>query len=384
MNGALSSRFQRAGHKALAAGLLGSVLCLAGMIFNPSQFFRSWLVAWIFFGGLSFGTLVIFMIQTLTGGAWGRAIRRLCEAAMMTLPLVGLLFLPIILGAHYLYPWLQAGIAATHPGWIHKSGYLNLPFFIIRAVFYFTTLGTLAFLLRKLSIRSDGPKPAFSVKQLSCLSGGGLVFYVLCMNFASTDWVMSLEPDWYSTIFVVIFMAGQFLSALALMTVLLALFANHKPFAGAITSKLFHDLGNLLLAFVIFWTYVSFSQFLITWAGNLPKEIGWYLHRDTGGWLKVVWLLALFGFFAPVALLLLRSAKRQRGRLAAIAVLILMANLVNVYWLVMPAFSPEQVRLHWLDFAALIAIGGLWTGTFLWILNRQPLLPREIEEEKSA
>ena len=382
MSSALSSQLQQARRRALLVALAASASCLVGVFIDRPQFFQSWLVAWVFFVGLSLGALVIVMMQALTGGAWGLAIRRLCEAAMMTLPLMGLLFLPVIIGAHDLFPWSRSDAVSALAILRHKHAYLNLPFFAARACFYFATLGTLAFLLRRLSIACDkAGDRALCVKWISRLSGGGLVFYVLCMNFASTDWVMSLEPDWYSTIFVVILMSGQFLSALALMTALLALLAGREPFAAVITAKHFHDLGNLLLTFVIFWIYVSFSQFLIIWSGNLPKEISWYLHRSVGGWKWVALFLMLFQFLAPLSLLLLRAAKRKRERLGAIAAMIVLANVVNVYWLVAPAFHPQGIRIHWLDFATLIAVGGFWTSMFLCFLRRQPLLPLNSEEE---
>jgi hypothetical protein len=384
MNSTLSSQFQQIRRKALLTALAASVLCVIGGLLNRPQFFQSWLAAWVFFAGLSLGALVIIMMQALTGGAWGFVIRRLCEAAMMTLPLVGILFLPVIFGAHDLFPWSRADALATHPKWEHKHGYLNLPFFAVRSCFYFVALSALAFLLRRLSIgRDKGGDSALSPKWVPRLSAGGLVFYVLCMNFASTDWVMSLEPDWYSTIFVVILMAGQFLSALALMTILLALLASREPFAAVITTKHFHDLGNLLLTFVIFWIYVSFSQFLIIWSGNLPKEISWYLHRSSGGWKWVALFLMLFQFLAPVALLLLRTMKLKCERLGVIAGMIVIANVVNVYWLIAPAFHPEGVRIHWLDFATLAAVGGFWTAMFLYFLTRQPLLPLQPKEALS-
>jgi hypothetical protein len=295
---------------------------------------------------------------------------------MMTLPLMALLFLPVLAGARDLFPWSRADLLALHPKWLHKLAYLNLPSFAARGFFYFAALSALAFSIRYWSVlRDQAGNSLLAGKWTRGLSGGGLVLYVLCMNFASTDWVMSLEPDWYSTIFVVIFMAGQFLSALALMTALLALLAGLGPFAALATTKVFHDLGNLLLTFVIFWIYVSFSQFLVIWSGNLPKEISWYQRRSAGGWKWVALFLMAFQFIAPSALLLLREAKRKRQCLGAIAALIVLVNMVNVYWLVAPAFHPRGVRVHWLDFAAMILIGGLWTTLFLWFLQRQPLLP---------
>jgi hypothetical protein len=381
VNAPLVSQFKQAGRRSLAVAVVALAVCAVGIFSNRPQFFQSWLVAWIFFTGLSLGALVIVMMQALTGGAWGRAIRRLCEAAMLTLPLMGLFFLPVLIGAHDLFPWSRNDALAASTGWQHRHGYLNLPFFGARGSFYFVTLSVLAFLLRRLSIRQDqAENSALSAKWIPRLSGGGLVFYVLSMNFASTDWVMSLESDWYSTIFVVILMAGQFLSALALMTVLLALVAGREPFAEAITPKHFHDLGNLLLTFVIFWIYVSFSQFLIIWSGNLPKEISWYLHRSSGGWKGVALFLMFFQFLAPVGLLLLRATKLKRERLGVIAMMIVIANVVNVYWLVAPAFHPKGVHIHWLDFATLIAVGGFWTAMFIFLLARQPLLPLHPQE----
>jgi len=381
MNAALPTQIQRAGRKAMLTALAAALLCALGAMWNRPQFFHSWLVAWVFFTGISCGALVIVMMHSLTGGAWGVAIQRLAESAMLTLPLMALLLVPILIGIHDDFPWSRADVLAAHPKWEHKHGYLNLPFFAARGFFYFSVLSVFAFFIRHWSIRQDNRDgDILPGKRKRALGAGGLVVYVLCMNFASTDWVMSLEPDWYSTIFVIVFMAGQFLTALALMTALLALWAGREPFRGLIETKHFHDLGNLLLTFVIFWIYVSFSQFLIIWSGNLPKEISWYLHRSAGGWKEVALFLMAFQFIVPLGLLLLRGMKRKRERLGAIATLIVAVNIVNVYWLIAPAFHPEGLRIHWLDFATLIAVGGFWTSVFLWFLNRQPLLPLHLGE----
>ena len=218
MKVALSAQIRRVGRRAIMTALVATSLCVIGAISNRSQFFHAWLVAWIFFTGIACGALVIVMMQSLTGGAWGVAVQRLAEAAMLTLPLMALLFVPVLFGVHEIFPWARADILALHPKW-NKHGYLNPPFFAARGLFFLAVLSALAFCIRHWSIRQDEmvgrPLPG---KRIRALSGGGLVVYVLGMNFASTDWVMSLEPDWYSTVFVVIFMAGQFLTALALMT----------------------------------------------------------------------------------------------------------------------------------------------------------------------
>jgi hypothetical protein len=369
----LSARLNRFQRYALFIGVAAAALSLLGGIFNHAQFFESYLFAWLFWSGLSMGALVIVMMQFLTGGMWGLAIRRLSEAAFMALPIIALLFVPVLFGMQDLFPWSRADAVHTHV-WVHKHAYLNTPFFVARTMFYFAVVITMAVLLRRWSRQQD-EGDALASRRLRILSGGGLILYVLCMNFASTDWVMSLEPEWYSTIFVTVFMAGQFLAALALMTALLAAFSEHASVSWSIPTKVFHDLGNMLLAFVIFWTYVSFSQFLVIWSGNLPKEISWYLHRSTGGWQWVALVLMLSQFFIPFALLLSRAAKRHKSRLAAISALILLANIVNNFWLVAPAFHPKRFSVHWMDLAELLALGGIWSGTFIFFLKRRPLLP---------
>lgn len=201
------------------------------------------------------------------------------------------------------------------------------------------------------------------------------------MNFASTDWVMSLNPAWYSTVFVEVFASAQFLAALALVTALLALFACQFSLADSIPVKAFHDLGNMLLAFVIFWAYVSFAQFLIIWSGNLPKEISWYLPRSGGGWQWFALILMLGEFLLPFALLLWRDAKRDPRRLALICVLIVLANVLTNFWFVAPTFHPDRLYVHWLDFAELIALGGFWFALFFYFVKQRPLFAIELSEE---
>jgi hypothetical protein len=327
IDSALHSRLNQLQRYMLIVGGVAATLSLLGGIFNHAQFFESYLFAWLFWCGLSVGALVIVMMQFLTGGMWGLAIRPLAEAAFMALPVVALLFAPILVGMNDLFPWSRPE-AIQMPGWVHKQAYLNTPFFAVRTTFYFAVMITMALLLRRWSTQQE-EGDLLAGRRLRALSAGGLVLYVLCMNFASTDWVMSLEPEWYSTIFVIIFMAGQFLSSLALMTALLAVFCGQASLPEGPPIKVFHDLGKMLLAFVIFWIYVSFSQFLVIWSGNLPREISWYLHRSAGGWQWVALVLMLTQFFIPFVLLLSRAAKRQKSRLALIAVLILVASALS-------------------------------------------------------
>lgn len=377
---ALGAQFGRWQTRALLIGIVGALLSILGAFLNPPQFFHSYLFAWLFWIGLSLGALVIVMMQYLTGGVWGWSIRRLCEAAFMTLPMMAVLFVPVLLGLHQIYRWSSADALPTQ-GHLHKHAYLNPTFFAARSFFYFVVLSTIALLLRRWSVQQDQPGGSKLARPFTSLSAAGLIVYVLCMNFASTDWVMSLDPEWYSTIFVIVFMAGQFLAALSLMTALLAAVSGHAQLRETIPVKAFHDLGNMILAFVVFWIYVSFSQFLVIWSGNLPKEISWYLERNAGGWQWVALVLMIFQFLLPFFLLLSRQAKREKERLAVIALCIVGANVVNTFWLVAPAFHPRQFYLHWLDFAEFIALGGFWFAMFFWFLKRWPLLATHPGEE---
>ena len=231
-----------------------------------------------------------------------------------------------------------------------------------------------AFLLRKWSLQQDATPDVRPTIRMRTLSGPGVVIYPLTGTFAFVDWVMSIEPEWFSTIYLVIILAGQVLSAFAFVTLLLFCFRDDAPFRGVVSRTHFHHLGNLLLTFVIFWTYVSFSQLLIIYSGNLPQEINWYMHRIAGGWKWIVGTLALFNFFLPFFLLLFRVMKQKPIRLAVIAALIFCAHAVEVYWLVEPTFCPTAWQIHWLDFTACLGIGGLLLGVFACIVKRHALL----------
>ena len=234
----------------------------------------------------------------------------------------------------------------------------------------------MAFSLRKWSLQQDATADPAPTIRMRTLSGPGIVIYPVTATFGFIDWVMSIEPHWYSTMYLVIVLAGQFLSAFAFITLMLAKFQGYEPFRDVVTRTHFHDLGNLLLAFVIFWTYVSFSQLLIIYSGNLPTEIDWYLHRIAGGWKWVVIVLGLFNFFLPFFLLLFRVMKQNVRRLVVIAALIFCAHLVEVFWLIEPTFFPQGFHIHWLDFAAPAGLGGVWLAVFAFHLKRRALLPQ--------
>ncbi len=357
-------------------GLLALALCLTAAFFDAREFFRAYLFAYLFWLGLALGCFAIAMIHHLTGGRWGFVARRFLEAGFMTLPLLAILFIPIFFGLSALYPWARPAEVEASEILQQQRIYLNGPAFAGRAIFYFALWISIAWFLRRWSLEQDRTGSPEPTRRLRALSGAGLVVYPLTATFAFVDWVMSTEAEWYSTIFSLLVLVGQVLSAFALVIVLMALFENHPGMGRVVSGTHFHHLGNLMLAFVLVWTYVNFSQLLIIYSGNLPHEIHWYQHRAAGGWKWVVVFLAVFHFLVPFFMLLFRSTKTRGNRLVFVAALVLAAHLINVWWIVVPSFHPDGIRLHWLDFAAPLGIGGLWLAAFLFNLKGPALLPR--------
>jgi len=364
--------------RALIVGVLGLAAGAVGAVLNPDQFFRSWLIGFLFCLGLSLGPLALLMLQHMSGGQWGLVGRRVFEAASRNLPFVALLFIPILFGLPRLFEWARPeAVQADHILQI-KAPYLNVPFFIARAVLYFVLWIGGAWLLNKWSAAQDrgeiATTPADS-RRFRVVSAPGLIVYVLTLTFASTDWVMSLDPHWYSTIFGFIFVAGQGLTGFALVIVVLSALTDTEPYATFLNKRHFLDLGKLLLAFVMLWAYFSFSQFLIIWSGNLPEEITFFTERLQGGW-QWVSLAILLGHFAlPFVLLLSRDLKRRPRLLAQVALVILVFRFVDLMWLVEPMFGHEGFPLHWMNLAVPAGLTGVWLFLFARQLRSRPLLP---------
>jgi hypothetical protein len=360
---------------ALTVGMLGLGAAVALGLSDPAQFFPSYLLAFVYWFGIALGALALLMVQHLTGGAWAIAIRRVLEAATRTLPLMPVMFVPIAFGLAYLYPWTDTAKVLADPELRTKMAYLNVPFFLARAAICFAVWLVLAALLNRWSRGQDETGDVRFADRMRKLSGAGLVLWGATITVASVDWLMSLEPHWYSTIFGILMMGGMGLGAMAYSIIVLRWLSEREPLAGVIKSVHFHDLGKLLLTFVILWAYFSFSQLLIIWSGNLPEEIPWYLHRIGGGWTAIAVVVAVFYFAVPFILLLSRRTKRSARSLAMVAGGVLVARLVDVFYLVAPEFSKQGFAVHALDAAAVIGIGGLWVALFARELGRRPLLP---------
>jgi len=383
MNHALSlPELASARRGALVVGGAGTALTLLGAVLAPAAFFHAYLIAYVYWLGLGLGCLGLLMVYHLTGGGWGIAIRRILEAGAATLPFMAFLFLPLVFGLHHLYEWTHAETVMADPVLRLKVAYLNIPFFLVRTAVYFLAWLALAHYLDRWSEAQDRTGDPALVVRMRKLSGGGLVLFGLTVTFAAFDWVMSLQPHWFSTIFGLIFIAGQGLGALAVVIVAVSRLSAREDFRPVLAPTILNDLGNLLLAFVMVWAYLSFSQLLIIWSGNLPEEITYYLHRISGGWNILAIVLAVFYFAVPFLVLLGRRNKRQLQRLALVALGLLAARLVDVFFLIAPVFYEDGLRVHWLDVAAVAALGGIWLMLFFWRLERRPLLaPNDPELE---
>jgi hypothetical protein len=355
--------------RSLMIGLAGIVFCIIGGIVDLADFLRGYLIAYMFWTGLSLGCMALLMVQYLSGGLWGLSIRRILEASAKCLALMFVLFLPILIMRHHLYGWMN------DPSLTHENHwYLTQAKWIFRWILYFLIWGGLTFELCRRGDRQDAPMAAGSYPRFQGLGGIGLVLYSLTASFAAVDWVMSLDPHWGSTIYGLIFLVGQGLSALCFSIILLTVLTRYSPYREIIKPTQFHDLGKLTLAFVMLFAYFSFSQWLIIWSGNLPDEISWYLHRIRGGFGYVILGIVALHFALPFALLLSRERKRAGSRLIWLAVMIMFMRMVDIYWYVIPNFPDAKLFSIWY-LAGPIGIGGLWLATFFHNFRQRPLLP---------
>ena len=373
--------------RALIVGVIGLMAGGIGAAMNLDQFFMSWLIGFLFCLSLSLGCLALLMLQHISGGQWGMVGRRVFEAGSRMLPIVALLFVPLLFGLPKVFVWAQPeAVAGSHVVQM-KTAYLNVSFFVIRAVIYFLFWMLLVVLLNRWSAAQDngeGVTKHDSVRYRK-VSAPGLLFLVITVTFASVDWVMSLEPEWFSTIFGLLTIAGYGLTGIAFTIVVLAAIDRDRPAGSLLTPRHFHDFGKLLLAFTMLWAYLSFSQFLIIWSGNLPEEIPWYIARIRGSWGAVAILLVVGHFFLPFALLLSADIKKRSGLLAKVAIFILVMRLIDLIWYVAPAFrhmAPEGaggthsvIPMHWMDIAIPVGLTGLWVFLFVRQLRTRSLFP---------
>jgi hypothetical protein len=376
---ALRLRLDRLQSRAMLVGVVGLLLCLGAWMLWPGHFFAPYLVGYLFWLGIALGCIGLIMLHHLVGGSWGLVIRRPLEAGAATVPLLALLFVPIALGIPQLYVWARA-VGAEGVTTALRAGYLNESLFLARAAGYFGVWTALAFLLCGWSSRQDDISDHRPSQRLQRLSGPGTVILFAASSFAAIDWVMSLEAPWASSIFGAMVITGEAMATFAMMIVVAGILASSRPMSEIATPGRLNDLGNLLLAFVMLWAYMSFCQYLIVWAGNLREEIPWYLRRTRGGWEWVAVALIACQFFLPFFLLLIRENKRHPRSILRVSLLILVMHWVDLVWLVIPASSdPASPRIAWIEIwlsvLSLTAVGGIWIAVFVARLKRLPLVP---------
>ncbi|HEV8659459.1 MAG TPA: hypothetical protein VGS96_12635 [Thermoanaerobaculia bacterium] len=365
----------RAQTPSLILGIVGAIACIVGFFINRQEFFRAYLPSYLFWFEIVAGALGVLMLQYMTGGEWGVLIRRPLGAAARTMIVMAILFIPIALGVHYIYAWADPNIVAHDEVLQHKQRYLSVGPWLIRTLIYFGLWILWAWRIRFLSLRfaeDRAPETELARRKWAAL---GLPMIVLSLTFASIDWAMSLEPKWYSSMFGITFTVSCALSAYAYVIFLLTQLAKTKAMAGILKPSHFRDLGNLMLAFVMFWAYTGFSQFLLIWYGNIKEEVPYYLKREQGVWGFMAVTLILFHFFLPFFMLLMRAIKDRPNTIATVAVIILVMRYIHTYWLTGPAWYGDHFYFSWMSVAAFVGIGGIWFWALVNQLKGQTIIP---------
>ena len=373
--------------RALVIGAGALLLCAVGFFLNRDQFFRAWLIGYMLWLGVALGSMGWMMIHHLSGGAWGMVVRRVWEASSRTLPLLTILFIPVVLGLNRLYPWMHPELMQTNEVLRHKSVYLNPTFFLARAAVYFIGWNVIAWRMTALS-RAQDAGSVEATRSMQRLSGGGLVFLALSITFVGVDWFMSLNPDFYSTMFGFLFLNYLGLAGLAFTIIMATYLRGKEPLGSLFRPSHFADYGKLTLAFVMMWAYFQFSQYLLVYAANLQEEIPYVLTRIDGGWQYLAIFLVIFQFAVPFGLLLSRPLKRSPERLVKVAVFLLIIRLIDTFMYVTPEFTAAGANrwmvpgehqsalfVNWLDIVTPVAIGGIWFWMFFTQLRQRPLLP---------
>jgi hypothetical protein len=365
--------------RSLVIGAVFAVISIALALKTPDEFYRAYLLGFMCWLGVALGSMAILMIRHLTGGGWGTVIRRILGAAMRTLPLLAILFVPVILGIRRLYIWAQplSNIEdkhlREHLEQITQT-YLTWNGFVVRAIFYFAVWNVLSFLLSMWSKQTDRAGAPDNSGRFKAVAGPGLILYGFTISFAAIDWIMSLDPSWISTIFGLIILIGEVLSAMCFAVVVERILFNYKPMSEMLKPDFVHDHGKWMLTFIMVWAYFNFSQWLIIWAGNLPAEITFYLRRLNGGWGSIGLILVLFHFAVPFAMLLSRPFKRNIRKLVWVAVWLILMRYLDLFWIIEPNFS-KTLTVTVADIVVPTAIGGIWLWFFFRNLASLPLLP---------
>ncbi len=355
-------------------GIVGLVLSFVGGFFWPVQFSFSWLFAFIFFFTLCIGCLFWTIVHHVTDAEWSVVVRRQLENIALLMPILALLFIPIWIWRNYLYRWMNIP-RGVDPVLDAKRGYLNWEFFLGRAIFFFLALTIVAYLLRRFSVRQDrNGDPQFTI-WMRKVAFIGLPTFALCLTFGAFDWLMSLNWHWFSTMWGPYIFAGVAGSSMSLLVLVMTALQRAGYLRGVLTVEHYHIMGKWMLSFCVFWAYIGFGQYMLYWYANIPEETQWFLVRNTESWNVLNWVLVIGRFFAPFAILLWRSVKKQPLVLCCIAGWIVLMQLLDMYIIVLPALHGTGVHLSILDFLPLIGIGGTLTFFYLRLVGRTSLFP---------
>ena len=370
-----STGVARAQVPALVIGILGIAGSVLGFVTNADAFYKAWLPAWVFWFLIAAGALAVLMLQYVTGGEWGLLIRRPLGAAARTIPLFILFGLPVAIGLPYIYEWARPEAAHDHLLAMKAKYWLNPTGWYVRSLIYFALWSLWAWRIRVLSLRFYEDRSPYTELSRRKWSASGLLMFVLTITFASVDWMMSLEPKWYSSMYGISATIGAGLSAFVFVTFFLTRIADTEAMKGILKSSHFRDLGNLMLAFTMLWAYTAFSQFLLIWYGNIKEETPYYLKRMHGGWGVMALALVVFHFFLPFFLLLMRDIKDRPRTIAVVTILMMLMRLVDVVWLTTPSLYPQHFHFSWITLFAFLGIGGLWLAAWIWQLKGQTIIP---------
>lgn len=359
-------------------GLIGAVLCVLGFITNRTVFFQSYLFAFIYWGGFAIGGLGVLLLGHTVGGRWAATARRFLEAQMGTLWIVAVFAAILLFGLGDLYPWTHIGsikVLADREVLHHKQGYLNIPFFLARVVIYFAVWWFWGMRVRGMADRQDETGDPTLRERMRAFSAPGVLVFTLTASFAYIDWVLSADAQFYSTVYGAMILIGDVLQTFALTILVMILTSRGDRFGGRVNAIILHDLGNLMFAFTIFWTYLTASQLIIVWPANLPQELVWYLNRVHGFWKYFALATALSMFAIPFLALLSQTRKRDPQRLMRVCIWLLLARIIDIYWIVEPTYRRHGFWMSWTDFAAFFGVGGIWLYVYLRRLRQRPLLP---------
>lgn len=361
------------GKIALIIGVIGLILSALGYFSDSKQFYFSYLTSFAFWASLGLGGLFFTMLHHISGAKWSTVILRISQAVMSVLPMMIILFIPIMFGIKELYEWSNPEVLADNTILQSKTGYLNVSDFIIRTVFYFTIWGLLSFLINKYSRLQDEGKN--TTKQLKIVSAPGMFLFALTISFAAFDWLMSLDPMWYSTIFGGYYFGGSFVIILAFLILISNYLKSNGTLENEIGSAHFSDLGKLFFGFIVFWAYLGGAQYFFIWYANIPEETVWFLHRWVGSWKTISLLLILGHFLIPFISLIFFNTKRNRKILVFFAIWIFVFHYVDLYWLIGPAMHHESAQLSWSDLTTFIGIGGVFIALFWRSFTSKSIVP---------